>query len=157
LIQPSKFELNRIIQILEFQFPGVATDFLQDIFINISRKTGRIREIYREIDGKKVLLFSLRTSDGRMLPTFIGGLLIIQTGYDKNRIFIDDEAIPFIKKGKSVYCKHVTKIDDNIVPNSEVFILDNANNYLATGIAIQPSYAVLQLNLGVAVKNKHYQ
>lgn len=145
---------ERIHATLAIQFSGVTLDDLvEEVKVSISRKTGRIRGISDKQTGDR--LFSLRTSDGRFLPTYEGGRRLLDSGFEQNRIVMMNEAAPFVATGKSAFCKHVVAVDDTIVPYGEVLVLDEDNNYLAVGTARQPGYAMLHLNRGVAAQIKH--
>lgn len=147
-------QMERIKSTLTIQFPGIALDrIVNEIAVSISRKTGRIRGISDKQTGER--LFSLRTSDGRYLPTFEGGRRLLKSGYEAQRIIMSSEASPFIASGKSAFCKHVLSVDPGVVPYSEVLLLDEDGNYLAVGTAQQPGYAILDLDSGVAAKIKH--
>ena len=142
--------IEKIRQNLMVQFPGLDLD-TDDLTIDISRKTGRIRSIYKE----GMLLFSLRTHDGKLIPTYLGGEYLIANGFIKNRVYVNDIATPFILEGKSAFCKHITKVDENIFPESIVLLMDEKDELLAIGIAVQPGYAMIDLEAGVAVRTKH--
>ncbi len=138
------------------QFPGLDPNkVLGKIEIKISGKTKRIKSIFDSLDNGK-LLYSLRTSDGRFLPSMEGARRMLECGYKGNRVFISDEASQFVAQGKTAFCKHVVKVDDDIFPKSEVFILNQNGILLAIGTAVQPGYAMLQLKSGIAVKPRHY-
>ena len=154
-MKPSQIQTHRIVTVLNSQFPNLnINQILNQIEIKISRKTKRIREIY---DHKsQQLLFSLRTSDGRLLPTLEGANRILESGYKGNRIYISQEAVPFVSSGKTAFCKHILKVDNNIIVGSEIFVLDENGTLLAIGTAVQPGYAMLEMNYGAAAKIKHY-
>ncbi|MHA2030320.1 MAG: PUA domain-containing protein [Candidatus Kariarchaeaceae archaeon] len=154
---PSFVQLERIKAVLSVQFPGLdSSNILNNIEIMLSRKTKRIREVYDIENDSKTLLFVLRPNDGHFLPTLYGAQQIINTGYQGQRVIMNEDASQFIRKGKSAFCKHVLKVDDGIQPNSQVFLMDVDSNLLAVGTAIQPGYAMLKLKAGVAVKPRKY-
>ncbi|MFV2014415.1 MAG: PUA domain-containing protein [Candidatus Heimdallarchaeota archaeon] len=156
-MNPSAIQLERIKVVLTIQFPGLnSSSLLQNIEISISKKTRRIKEIYEVKDDSRKLLFVLRPNDGRFLPSIYGAQRILDTGYQGHRVVMNQEASIFVKKGKSAFCKHVIKVDDDIQPNAEVFLLDPELNLLAVGSAVQPGYAMLELQAGVAVKPRKY-
>lgn len=130
---------------------------IENIKLQISRKTRRIKGIFKIVEKENELLFSFRPNDGRFLPSLLAGEFILQSGYCQNRVTIDDEALPFVKNGKSVFCKYIIKADDNIYPGSEVLIIDTKQNLIAIGTAIQPAFALLELKSGIGVKTKHYK
>jgi uncharacterized protein with predicted RNA binding PUA domain len=140
------------------QFPGIKTDLIfEDIEIEVSRKTRRIKHVYDSSVGQKILLFSLRTSDGRLLPSMEAARRILLSGYLGNRVFMNEESTPYVSKGKSAFCKHVVKVDGNIYPQSEVFLVDNQGKLIAVGTSVQPGYAMLQLQSGIAVKPRQHK
>lgn len=141
----------KVSQSLQLQYSGIKIEF-SNLQVEISRKTGRIRSI---IENDK-LLFSLRTSDGRFLPTMDGAQYLLSKGYNGNRVYVNDDSAPYVAEGKSAFCKHIVKCDENIVPEMEVFLLSLNDELLAVGTAVQPGYAMLQLQSGVAVKIKHH-
>jgi len=156
-MKPSPAHLLRIHTVLTAQFQGIQpVQILGEVDIEISRKTKRIKYIYDSSNNNKQLLFSLRTSDGRFLPSMEAARRILTSGYNGNRVYVTDEAAPFVAKGKTTFCKHVLKVDDNIVPNLEIFLLDKSGKLLAVGNSIQPGYAMLQMKSGPAVKPRHY-
>ncbi len=150
-MKPTSAQTKKIYQTLNFQYEGINFRFT-DINIIISRKTKRIKII----KNGDIQLFSLRTNDGRLLPTMDGGRYLLENGYKKNRVVVNNDAAPFVSKGKSAFCKHVIKVDDNIVPEIEVLLMSENNRLLAIGTAVQPGYAMLQLDTGIAVKSKHH-
>ncbi|MHA2171114.1 MAG: PUA domain-containing protein [Candidatus Kariarchaeaceae archaeon] len=157
-MKPSQLQRSQISTVLMAQFPTIKTDLiLNDIEIEVSRKTRRIKQVYESNMGQKILLFSLRTSDGRFLPSMEGARRILQSGYKGNRVFMNEESVPFVSKGKSAFCKHVIKVDENIYPQSEVFLVDPQGNLIAVGTSVQPGYAMLQLQSGIAVKPRQHK
>ena len=153
-MQPSETHVQKLKHTLQFQFPGLSTgEILRGISIALSRKTGRIRGVSDQETGK--LLFSLRTSDGRYMPTFAGARRMDETGYEVYRIVMMEDAVPFVAKGKSAFCKHVKSADEMISPRSEVLLYSPDGELIAVGIAQQPAYAMLELSSGLAVKVKH--
>lgn len=149
-MEPSLAQLEKIKQNLMVQYPGIVLN-TGDFEIKISRKTGRIKSITKN----GVLLFSLRTHDGNFLPTYNGGEFLIASGYRKNRVYVNDVASPFILEGKSAFCRHITLADEDIYPESIVLLMNNNDELLAIGTAVQPGYAMIDLDSGVAVRTKH--
>ena len=147
-------QFDRVEATLRMQFPDInIVEVIGEMGVTLSRKTNRIRSVGDLQSGQ--ILFSLRTSDGRYVPSFEGGLRIIKSGFEKNRIFISKDAVPFVAKGKSAFCKHVLKVDDNIVPGLEVFVMSEDNELIAIGSSFHPGYAMQLLQNGVAAKIKH--
>ncbi|OLS18848.1 MAG: tRNA-guanine(15) transglycosylase [Candidatus Heimdallarchaeota archaeon LC_2] len=157
-MKPSKVQFNRIKSILEVQFPNLKVkQILVNIDIVLSRKTNRIKEVNEISENKKLLLFALRPNDGHLIPSLYGAQKILDTGYEGNRVIMSNDSCPFIQQGKSAFCKHVVEVDHNVIPNSEVFILNPNRELIAIGTALQPGYAMLQMQSGIAVKTKKYK
>ncbi len=152
VILPTPAERVKIAMMLRFQFPEIQSVDIHDLKITRSKKSKRINEIY---SGKK-LLFSLRPMDGRFVPTMAGAEFLLNAGVKSNIVVATKEAVPFVSQGKSLYNRHVLETTDNVFPNSEVLVLDPERNLIAVGTSLQPSYAMVQLDRGVAVKIKHY-
>lgn len=151
---PNSIQIERVRSTLAIQFPGIDLDtVLGELAVTISRKTDRVRGVFDRKTEER--LFSLRTSDGRYVPTFQGGRRLLSSGYEGNRVVMNDDAAPFIARGKSAFCKHVVRCDDNVVPYSEVLLVDEANELLAVGTSHQPGYAMLVLDTGIAARVKH--
>ena len=147
-------QFDRVEATLMMQFPDInIEEVIGEMGVMLSRKTNRIRSVGDLQSGQ--ILFSLRTSDGRYVPSFEGGLRILKSGFEKNRIFISKDAVPFVAKGKSAFCKHVLKVDDNIVPGLEVFVMSEDNELIAIGSSFHPGYVMQLLQNGVAAKIKH--
>lgn len=153
-MEPTSIQLDRIKSTLSIQFPGIQFEKLvKNITIQVSRKTGRIRGIIDADTDER--LFSLRTSDGRFVPTFEGGKRLLASGQLTNRVVMNRDAEPYVAKGKSAFCKFVVDTDHNIQPGGEVLLVNEDNELLAVGTAVQPGYAMLELTSGVAVNPKH--
>ncbi len=152
---PTPSDINRIAHVLKFQFPSADFKSLlahDDLRVSYSKKTKRINHIFLG----DTMLFSLRATDGRFIPTIHGAKHLLDMGLSDNIIKVADEAVDFVKRGKSLYNRHVLEILGEISPNSEVVLVDSSMNLLAVGTAMHPGYAMLELNHGVAVKPKHY-
>ncbi|MEM5880033.1 MAG: PUA domain-containing protein [Candidatus Aenigmatarchaeota archaeon] len=143
--------------ILNYQFGDKVGDkiiekYKENIKLEISKSTGRIRRIY--INNK--LFGTVEPSTGFIIPTFFGGE-IIKTflPFPKYRVIVSEEAIPFVLDGKSVFCKFVIDLDNNILPEDVVFVVDRKDNLLAIGISKLSSEEIKRFKRGVAIKIKH--
>lgn len=149
--------LSTIKAILNYQFGNKIGDkiiekYKENIKLEISKSTGRIRRIY--INNK--LFGTVEPSTGFIIPTFFGGE-IIKTflPFPKYRVIVSEEAIPFVLDGKSVFCKFVIDLDNNILPEDVVFVVDRKDNLLAIGISKLSSEEIKRFKRGVAIKIKH--
>ena len=70
-------QFDRVEATLKMQFPDInIEEVIGEMGVTLSRKTNRIRSVGDLQSGQ--ILFSLRTSDGRYVPSFEGGLRIIK-------------------------------------------------------------------------------
>ena len=151
-MKPNAVQLERIRTSLGIQFPGIRLEkIIKTLEVTISRKTGRVRAI---LSGD-TLLFSLRTSDGRYLPTFEGGQWLLAQGYTGNQVVMNADAAPFVAAGKSAFCKHVITVDRALIPGAETLLMDEDGQLLAVGTAQHPGYIIEILDTGMAARVKH--
>ena len=62
------------------------------------------------------------------------------------------DAVPFIRDGKNAMAKHVIASDPDSMAEDEVFVVDENDNLLATGMAILSGTEMLGFSYGTAVK-----
>lgn len=102
-------DLCKVRAIMDYQFGTGAGELIPDnAVIKKSKATRRIRGIY---EGKE-LIAAVRASDHFIIPhEKLAERLHAKFPYPKLRIKIDDEAVEFVKDGKSVFAKFVKDID----------------------------------------------
>ncbi len=146
-------DLRRISAVSDMQFGKGASEVLFNGTVKIvkSKKTGKIRNIY--CDGNHIL--SMRASDG-MFTLKIGGASLLHEffKYPKLRAVVKEDAVPFIKEGKSVFAKFVEDCDPALIPLDECLIVDEKDNLLAVGRCLLNKSEMLSFNYGVAVKTR---
>jgi 7-cyano-7-deazaguanine tRNA-ribosyltransferase len=143
----------RISAVADMQFGKNTSNklFQEEIVIIKSKKTGKIRNIYR--NGKHIL--SMRAEDGMFTLRVTGGKLLHQHhNYPKLRVVITEDAIPFVKDGKSVFAKFVIDCDPDLRPLDECLIVDKNDILLAVGRTLLNREEMLRFNSGIAVKNR---
>lgn len=150
----SRADYFRLFHTLSDQYGTVNVERLlaADLTLKHSRKTKRITQV--EVDGEVML--SLRTSDGRYLPTYKGSLWLLAHGLAERRVVVATDAEPFVAAGKSLFAKHVVTATDDIHAGDECFLFGKSDNLLAIGTSLHPTYALMDLESGVGVKIKHY-
>ena len=141
--------LQRGRRIADFQFGRGAGDALFPDETTFSySNTKRIR--YANLG--KTRLVTVRAGDGRLtlgyaaaerLHTFLPA--------PKNRVVVMADAVPFILDGKNAMAKHVIASDPDIMAEDEVFVVDENDNLLATGMAILSGTEMLGFSYGTAV------
>lgn len=143
--------LQKIRSIADYQFGRSVGEklFPNNVEIVYSKRTGRIRHIYL---GEKMLA-TLRPTNGLFSLTITGAKRMIEHVKPKRLwVRIQEEAIPFVAKGKSVFAKHVVDADKEIRPQEEVIVIDDKDEVLAVGRAILTGEEMTAFKRGVAVR-----
>lgn len=152
--QKIDFDVKRVLMVADMQFGNNAGDlFFKDKNVDFvkSKKTGKIRNIL--VDNKHVL--SMRAGDGMFTLKIEGAKILHRNLKSPNlRVIIDDDAVPFVKEGKSVFAKFVKDCDPKLRPGDECLVVDKNNNLLAVGRCIMNRDEMLCFNYGVAIKNR---
>ncbi len=114
----------------------------------LSPKTGKVRQI--KDNGVRIAtlkadtgLFTLSIEGARRLHSFLE--------YPKLRVVVLNDVSEFVAKGRSVFAKHVVEVDEDIRANDEVLVVDEEDNLLATGKAVQSAKEMMEFQRGVAV------
>lgn len=147
---PNTRDIDKIRGIMEYQFGSGAGDLIPEgVRIKKSRKTGRIRWIYR----KKELIASVRATDHFIIPKdYLAKRLHEKFSYPNLRVAVDDEAKPFILEGKSVFCKFVQDIDPDLRAGDEVLVVDKEDDLLGVGTLFLSPTEVRDFNRGMAAR-----
>jgi len=159
-VQPEKsrtamfdFDKRRISAVADMQFGhGAATALFQGkLTIIKSKRTGKIRNII--CDGRHVV--SMRAEDGLFTLKLEGGSRL-HTGfkYPLLRVIVSNDAVPFVKEGKSVFAKFVIDCDPDLRPFDECVIVDKDDSFLAIGRVILTRDEMLSFHHGMAVKTR---
>ena len=149
------YDINRISSVADMQFGSDAGKNLLngDIKFVKSKKTHKIRNIF--CNDKHVL--SMRAGDGFFTLKKDGAIILHKNLKKPNlRVVIDDDAIPFVKDGKSVFAKFVKDCDKSLRPMDECLIVDKKDNLLAVGRCIMNREEMLSFEYGMAVKTREY-
>lgn len=151
LKSPTPHQLRKLVGVANYQFgkgAGAAL-FARGIRVACSKRTGRIRHIYRE--GK--LIATLRPKDGYLALTIEGGLLILsRMKQPPNLVAVQDDVADFIKAGGDVFAKHVVRADENLRPAEEVIVTNQEGVLLGTGKAVLSGNDMKFFKRGVAVR-----
>jgi len=143
-------DIDKLKGIMDYQFGQGAGELIPSkARIKKSRKTRRIRWIY---EGKE-LIASVRASDHFVIPKMkLAERIKEKFKSPRNRIIIHDDAVPFVKEGKSVFAKFVTDIDPELRPGDEVLVVDKEDNLIRTGTLVLSPVEVKDFEKGVAVR-----
>lgn len=123
--------------------------FPENVKIAFSRTTGRIRHLY--IKGR--LLATLRPTDGMFSITTNGAKRLVQEACSTGLLVkVTKDSAPFIAEGKSVFAKHVAKVDPRIRPQEEITVVGEDNEVLAVGKAALTGKEMSLFKRGIAVR-----
>ena len=143
-------DLQKIRRIMDYQFGAGAGGLIDDdVKIKRSRKTRRIRWVYKGRD----LIASVRAKDHFILPKMpLAEKLHDLFEYPKLRVVVDDEAVQFIKEGKSVFAKFVKEIDPGLRAGDEVLVVDENDSLLRVGTLFLSPREVMDFDRGMAAR-----
>nr|WP_301287490.1 PUA domain-containing protein [Methanocalculus alkaliphilus] len=142
--------LRRVRRIAEFQFGRGAGEALFPETCTFQYSTSkRIRYIS---DGGRRLA-TVRAQDGRLTLSYDGAERIHAfSAPPMGRVILHPEAVPFVLAGKNAMAKHVIGADPDIRAEDEVFVVDEEDTLLATGMAVLSGSEMLEFKYGGAVK-----
>jgi uncharacterized protein with predicted RNA binding PUA domain len=126
---------------------GVSKYLPKDIEITFSRKTGRIRTVSHK--GK--LLCTLRIDGGLAISPYFAQILMKSKSFRENCVEITEDAAPFVKEGRSVFCKHVVWCGKKVRISTDTPVLFK-NKVIAVGKAILSYDMISDFDRGVAIK-----
>ena len=120
----------------------------KDVRLVLSRKSGRVKLVFHQ--GK---LFATVKPNGAMALSLYGATMLARSpAYKDNCVAVTDEAAEFVKGGKSVFCKFVTWAGKNVLPHSEVGVINGEGTVLGVGMAVLNGKFIKQFKSGIAVK-----
>ena len=126
---------------------GVSKNLPKNLTMTFSRKTGRIRTV----SHKGELLCTLRIDGGLAITPYFAQILLKSRTFRQNCVEINQDAYPFVKEGRSVFCKHVIKCGKRVRISSDTPVLFQ-NQVIAVGKAVLSYEMISDFNRGVAIK-----
>ena len=126
---------------------GVSRYIPKKIEISLSKKTGRIRNVYHQ----EKLLCTLRIDGGLAISPYFAEILSQSKKFKENCVEINKDAAPFVEEGRSVFCKHVVWCGKNVQIGSDTPILFE-DKVIAVGKAVLSSEMIKEFQRGVAIK-----
>jgi uncharacterized protein with predicted RNA binding PUA domain len=141
--------LERVRTIADYQFgSGAGNALFPDGVRFIMGRTGRIRQVAE--GGKRIA--TLRANDGFLILSAYGGQKLKEAlPFPKKRVIMNDDAAPFVAKGKTAFCKFVVDCDPEIRALEEVLLVDKDDNLLGTGQALLCAAEIKAFKKGTAV------
>jgi 7-cyano-7-deazaguanine tRNA-ribosyltransferase len=151
--EPFDMDMLRISAVADMQFgKGAAKALLSGkVTVIKSRTTGKIRNVF--CDGEHVL--SMRAEDGLFTLKLAGGRHLRRCfKHPYLRVVITDDAVPFVREGKSVFPQFVKDSDPALRPFDECLIVDNQDRLIAIGRVLLNPAEMRAFRHGVAVKTR---
>jgi uncharacterized protein with predicted RNA binding PUA domain len=125
--------------------------FPDDVRFMLSR-TGRIRQI---VHGDKRVA-TVRANDGFFILSAYGGQRLKEVlPAPQKRVVLNDDAAPFVAKGKTAFCKFILSCDPEIRALEEVLLVDKDDSLLATGQALLSAQEMLSFRKGAAINVRY--
>ncbi len=152
-VRPRVFELEKLIAVADYQFGEGAGEALfmpaDKIRWELSKQTGKIRFVYR--DDELILTLVPTTGFFTLMPR-AAKLLVRRLEYPRLRVVVNEDAEPFVKRGRSVFPKFIVDCDPEIRPEEEVIVVNENDDVLAVGRALLSGVEMKRFRRGVAVK-----
>jgi archaeosine-15-forming tRNA-guanine transglycosylase len=139
----------QILALLEWQFgPDVAATLATGLHGERSRRTGRLRSISRDATP----LFVVGT-DGIPHPTYRGAERLHELlPPGERRIVVHEDAVPFVRAGRTLFSRFVVGSDPQLVPGTTALLVDPAGALIAVGRLLLAPHEMGRLSRGVAVR-----
>ncbi|MGI0133230.1 MAG: tRNA guanosine(15) transglycosylase TgtA [Thermoplasmata archaeon] len=113
-----------------------------------SRRTGRLRAV--DVEGRHAFLLG---NDGVPRPTFHGAALVhAALPFPRARIRVADDAVDFVREGRSLFSRFVTGGDGALVPGQSALLVDERDHLLAVGRLLLAPPEMGRMPRGVAVR-----
>jgi 7-cyano-7-deazaguanine tRNA-ribosyltransferase len=143
-------ERRRLALMLDYEFgPGTSRALpAEGLEFLYSRKSDRLKQV----NHAERLFVVIRPSGAIALTLYAASTLSSSRKFLENSVTVDDEAVPFVRKGKSVFCKFVLRVGRHVLPGGEVVVLDRKGRPIGIGRAKIPGRYMREFKGGVAVK-----
>jgi uncharacterized protein with predicted RNA binding PUA domain len=143
-------EVKKLRYIANYQFREEVAHHLipEDIYVKISRNTGRVREV---LSDEGIRIASIRASTYTFNLSLYGASILHKVT-KKLRVVIASEVAEDVVKGSSVFSRHVMSVDEDLRAGDEVLVVDECDNLLCVGRLFLSPYEVMFFTRGVAVK-----
>lgn len=143
-------ERTRFAMMLDYEFGAGTSKALprRSLQFFYSRKSDRLKQVNH--DGR--LFAVIRPNGAIALTMYSANVLASSKVFRRNSVTVSDEAVEFVRKGKSVFCKFVVKVGGHVLPGGEVVVLDRRGAPIGIGKAKIPGVYMREFKAGVAVK-----
>ena len=140
---------RQVARLLEWRYGrAVASGLVEGLRGERSRRTGRLRAIVR--DGQPDWVIG---TDGVPRPTFRGATrLHACLAPGRERVVVHEDAVPFVREGRSLFSTFVVQADSGLVPGASALLVDANESLLAVGRLLLAPHEMGRLRRGVAVR-----
>ena len=145
------FETRRQLSIMiDYQFGrgasrGLPKNGLEFVY---SRRSERVRQVLLD----RELFATVRPNGALALTVHAASILAKSKAFLQNAVTVEDEAVTFVKEGRSVFCKFVVAVGDHVLPGGDVVILDRKGAVIGVGRAKMNGRHMREFKAGAAVK-----
>ncbi len=144
---------RRLHAVANMQFGMHAADalFNGEITLKKSKKTGKIRTIH--LDKQHIL--SMRAADG-LFTLKIPGARKLHSYFEQPRlrVVVNDEAVPFVRGGKSVFAQFILSCDTALRPGDECLLVDKKDTLIGVGRMLLNAIEIEFFQNGMAIKTR---
>ena len=145
----SAWDERQVARLLEWRYGGaVAPGLAEGVRAERSRRTGRLRGMVRGGEPEFVV-----GTDGVPRPTFRGAARLhslLPPG--RERVVVHEDAVPFVREGRSLFSAFVVHADPALVPDSTALLVDENDVFLSVGRLVLAPHEMGRLHRGVAVR-----
>ena len=145
----AEWDRRQVDRLLEWRYgKAFASPISEGLRAERSRRTGRLRAMLA--DGEPEFIVG---TDGVPRPTFRGGArLLAHLPAGRERVVVHEDAVPFVREGRSLFSTFVVQADPALVPGASALLVDGQDGYLAVGRLVLAPHEMGRLKRGVAVR-----
>ena len=141
--------LKRVRIIADFQFGhGAGKALFPDGSEFLLSRTKRVRQI--TYNGLRIA--TVRAKDGVLTLSMEGGARLHSfLTAPALRVVVMEDAVPFVRNGKTAFARHVVEASPDVRASDEVLVVDENDTLLATGQAVLSAIEMQEFERGAAV------
>ena len=145
----SSWDGRQVARLLEWRYGRApAPNIAEGLRAERSRRTGRLRAMLR--DGQPEFVVG---TDGLPRPTYRGGARLHGlVGPGRERVVVHDDAVPFVREGRSLFSTFAVSADRSLAPGASALLVDESDHYLGVGRLVLAPHEMGRMRRGVAVR-----
>ena len=153
------YDIERIRELADRTFgPGCGKALIPDghiVIMNKSPAIDRMEEVF--CDGAALTTLRYDLGKGWTFIIRTQGAFRIKDAATKGRVFLNPEAVPFIRENKNLMVPGIVDADESIEAGDEVLMMLQDHTVIATGMAKMSGKDMKTLEKGVAVKTRWHK